>query len=440
MLAAAVPQIAFGVFGAIASCSSADGADGAVPVADASADTSVAPVDAADAASPRDARPVDAAPLPIVCASSSCATALVTTFGGYYLGDVGQGFCALLHDRTVACWGANGSGQLGRGEDAAAVEGSATPARVAGLEGVVALDHTCAIDKDGATWCWGRGPFLRAPPEAYDKTTTERAPAKLALPLATRVGFGALVACVATEDGVLCWGNNYEGQIGPFDTTPRGWSGPQKINLPPGAPVRQIAIGSATLIVRDDGTTLSLGANPPLGRVSSMAPDPYASSLTLGGVFAVDLAGDNACATAGGTGYCWGAAMPGAVDKLNRAYPRGIVTPEPIVEIATTPSVSNVGGSTVPYRWCAAAISGAVYCWGFNETGQAGSGTKDYADDAVRVVGLPERAVSVRTTRSTTCALLTNGKIYCWGSNYDGQLGNGKNKGLALAPEEVVLP
>ncbi len=435
--------VVLGSFGALASCSD-DGPSDASTL-DASTDTpDGVPVDASDVSAPSgDAGHVDAAPLPIVCASSPCATALVTTLGGYYLDYDGQGFCALLQDRTVACWGANVAGQLGRGEDAAAIESSSTPARVVGLEGVVALDHTCAVDDAGATWCWGTGPFLRPSPETYQGlTTTERVPVKLDLPRATRVGFGRRVACAATEDGVVCWGHNYHGQLGAFDTTPReAWYAPQKIHLPPGAPVRQIAIGDATLIVREDGSILSLGENPPLGRISSMAPDPYASSLTIGGILAVDLATDNACAAAAGTGYCWGGPMPGATDTLHRAYPKAIVTPEPIVEIATTQSVwSSSPDTKVPYRWCAVAASGAVYCWGFNENGQAGDGTKDFAYDAVRVVGLPERAVSVRTTRSTTCALLTNGKIYCWGGNYDGQLGNRKNRGLALVPEEVVLP
>ena len=59
------------------------------------------------------------------------------------------------------------------------------------------------------------------------------------------------------------------------------------------------------------------------------------------------------------------------------------------VDIATTPSFSMVGQTQVPYRWCAVAASGAVYCWGYNETGQAGTGTKEYVNDAALVAGLP---------------------------------------------------
>jgi alpha-tubulin suppressor-like RCC1 family protein len=46
----------------------------------------------------------------------------------------------------------------------------------------------------------------------------------------------------------------------------------------------------------------------------------------------------------------------------------------------------------------------------------------------------------VRTTPDSTCALLVNGKVYCWGSNYFGQLGNRKIREPSLTPQEVVLP
>jgi len=84
--------------------------------------------------------------------------------------------------------------------------------------------------------------------------------------------------------------------------------------------------------------------------------------------------------------------------------------------------------------------SGSVYCWGNNASGQAGDGTKEYAFEAVKVEGLPEPAAEVKTTADTTCALLTNGKVFCWGANYYGQLGNGEIKVRSLVPQEVVLP
>ncbi len=44
-----------------------------------------------------------------------------------------------------------------------------------------------------------------------------------------------------------------------------------------------------------------------------------------------------------------------------------------------------------------------------------GDGTKDYAYEAVKVQGLPAPAVQVEVTLDSTCAVLTSGKVYCWG-------------------------
>lgn len=404
--------------------------------ADASTDATPSDDDDAGGSPPaRDAGFVDVAPLPVECSSPPCATALVTTFPGLAL-DVGQGFCALLSDRTVACWGGNGSGQLGRGEAEGTISASEMPARVTGLERAVSLSHTCALDEDGATWCWGTGPFLQDP--LYWRVTTERTPVRLSLPPATQLGVSKQNGCIVATDGrVLCWGRAGTGQVGPGSIEQRGAT---EIELPPGPPIRRLVLGDATFFVRENGEVLSVGASNLIGRLTSIYPDPYPAPLPIDGVVALDVATSNACAAARGIGYCWGSKLPNSLDEFSRAYPRGLVIPEPVVDVATTPSVSTVGQLTAPYRWCAVAASGTVYCWGFNHNGQAGNGEKEYVYDAIPVAGLPAPAVSVKVTPSTSCALLTTGKIYCWGGNYDGQLGNGKTRGLAMVPEEVILP
>ena len=139
LLALAVPASLAAAVG----CFSSDEADLAVPpppVSDASSDGgSSVGHDAGESPDPTsDAGFGDVEPLPIECASPPCATALVTTFPGRY-GVTGEGFCAVLADGTVACWGASHSGQRGRGEAGASVFSSSTPERVLGLERIVEL-------------------------------------------------------------------------------------------------------------------------------------------------------------------------------------------------------------------------------------------------------------------------------------------------------------
>ena len=67
--------------------------------------------------------------------------------------------CALLADKTVACFGRNADGQLGDGTD----QDRMTPAVVQGLSNVTGLvageSHTCARIEGGDVRCWGRNDF-----------------------------------------------------------------------------------------------------------------------------------------------------------------------------------------------------------------------------------------------------------------------------------------
>jgi hypothetical protein len=436
------------VAGAAASCASDPDdafdteADGATPGVDA--DDSVG-VDAGSERTPprrRDAATSDAGPRPVVCTSSPCALSLTTTPGNE------DGFCALLEDGTVACWGQNQRRQLGRGADAT-YSGSAVPERVSGLSDITFLDHTCAVDKEGSTWCWGTGPYLNNPTRLL---TTEPTPVRLPLPAATMVALGVHlnpntgapdtgVGCVVTDGEILCWGTNRYGQVmvPPLDAGATAFYPPQPIAIPEGAAIESLVVGRATFIVRSDGTLLSWGANPPLGRVSSIVPDPYPGEVSLGGVIGVDVNEANACAVVAGIAHCWGLPFDSSsLATLQRALPEAIPTPEPLVQIATTSTLDRP--PLPPFRWCGVGVSGKVYCWEANQFGQAGDGTKDYALTPVAVVGLPDPAVVVKPAVQSTCALLTSGKVYCWGRNRAGQLGNGRPYESSVVPQEVILP
>lgn len=442
--------IAFSVLtasAAAASCSSSDDPS-APPIADAgregdTPEVTDAATDAATDASARDADTFDGKPRRVVCASSPCATALVTTLGRS-LDDKAEGFCVLLDDGTVACWGANGAGQLGRGEaEGDALVDSATAARVVGLSDVTSLDHTCAVDSTGGAWCWGTGPFWWTE-DGGSVSTTHTTPVKLDLPPATKVARSYATACAVVGGDVQCWGSNALGQLGPLAEVSSGE--PKRAALPQGALASSLIVGNATFVIRDDGSVVSWGGNPGIGRISPSFPDPFPQIVALTNVMQIDSAYDNTCAVANGIGYCWGARLlPTKGTVLERALPEAVGAPERLVQIATTrtdaASIFPEVREFKPFRWCAVGESGNVYCWGFNESGQAGNGNQEYVPRAARV-DLPEgtQVAQVKTTIDTTCALLTNGKVYCWGSNFNGQLGNGLNRGKSLVPTEVVLP
>jgi alpha-tubulin suppressor-like RCC1 family protein len=74
---------------------------------------------------------------------------------------------------------------------------------------------------------------------------------------------------------------------------------------------------------------------------------------------------------------------------------------------------------------CALLITRTVRCWGSNDHGQLGNGTKKTTTTPVDVSGL-KRATAITAGADFACAPVVLPKaVLCWGDNGSGQLGNG---------------
>lgn len=73
---------------------------------------------------------------------------------------------------------------------------------------------------------------------------------------------------------------------------------------------------------------------------------------------------------------------------------------------------------------CARRTDGSVWCWGYNLDGQTGSTPTAAQRSALPVAGL-SGATSISAGRYHTCAVTSGGVVRCWGANNFGQLGNG---------------
>src|SRR5262245_58238940 len=117
--------------------------------------------------------------------------------------------CALMHDRSVWCWGANDSGQLG-----IAGVNVTTMTPVHAFDGATAIAagefHTCAI-RDGAVYCWGDNPFGQVDATGLHVGGQHVfAPTLVAgLHDVVELALGETVSCARRGDGtVACWGDN----------------------------------------------------------------------------------------------------------------------------------------------------------------------------------------------------------------------------------------
>lgn len=88
---------------------------------------------------------------------------------------------------------------------------------------------------------------------------------------------------------------------------------------------------------------------------------------------------------------------------------------------------------------CALADDGKVWCWGDNQYGELGDGTTNNSGYPVWV-RLPRRAVDVSTGYSHSCAVLDDGTAYCWGANTGGRTAPTLDSEGVLVPTKIDAP
>lgn len=86
---------------------------------------------------------------------------------------------------------------------------------------------------------------------------------------------------------------------------------------------------------------------------------------------------------------------------------------------------------------CVVLAARGVKCWGNNNSGQLGDGTRNDSAIPVDVIGVSD-ALSITAGEKHNCVVLSSGKIECWGNNSEGQLGNDDLNWSALKPTEVL--
>ncbi|HKP55737.1 MAG TPA: hypothetical protein VJV78_03390 [Polyangiales bacterium] len=90
-------------------------------------------------------------------------------------------------------------------------------------------------------------------------------------------------------------------------------------------------------------------------------------------------------------------------------------------------SGSAVALSTMGQTTCALMADRTVRCWGDNSTGALGNGTNTNSSVAVQAQGL-EQVVQIDLGYLRACALLSDGTLRCWGDNNWGALRNGNQE------------
>ena len=426
--------------------------------------------------------PIDVNGLPVIAVSAGDQTTCA--------------IAAASPDATIGelwCWGRNNVGQI----DTTVLD-TGTPTRV-GMEGTwsqvgVGNDEVCGI-RDGLVRCWGRSNSGAIGNGIWAASFDE----SMALPILTadvvslgKRGFAPSVndtatfadfACARTGTKGYCWGGNQMGQLAtgapstrrtpvvvepPADQTwKRVWGGLQHV-------CAQTSTDELYCWGADYDGQISAGI--PRGVTQPCVADqpcdyakPTRAPTDITRVDDLVLGREYSCARDDTTIRCWGRANLGATPSGGIALPRapmssvwskmwggwygtcgltavgnfacwgnvaGVNTNAPANQ--NSPELQNiddvgVGDSTI----CAhRSTDNARVCWGSNGDGQVGNGT-NLAQAAPQALGLGT-VVDLAFGGRHGCAVTDTSGVACWGLNGNGQTGSAA--GQVLTPEPVMTP
>src|ERR1700722_8987360 len=276
-------------------------------------------------------------------------------------------------------------------------------------------------------------------------------------PTAIAAGYESGYA-IGSDSHLYAWGANSAGELG--DGTTTEVDAPVQVSLPTGVTAKAIAGGNSTAYaIGSNGKLYAWGDNNDgqLGNGTTIRSDtPVQVSLPTGVTPMAIAGGYHSGYAVGSDGklYSWGENTYG---ELGDATTTSSDTPVQVSLPTGVTATAIAGGSNTGY---AIGSDGKLYAWGFNGDGALGDGSTTGPDicDNVNPCSTAPGQVSLPAGVTATAiagglqdgyAIGSDGKLYAWGDNSFGELGNGADSGAecadgvglcSTAPVLVLLP
>lgn len=325
-------------------------------------------------------------------------------------------------------------------------------------------DHTCAIVADPATGqlsskCWGRNDVG----QVGNGSTVPNVLSGVQLP-ANVVGSGGFkqidlggehTCAVTATDSATCWGSNIFGRLG-IGNTVEQHAPANVLGLSSVVRVSAGAVHTCAVMQSFSATGAACwgrgGANGALGNSPSSfistVPVPVVGlefGLTFSFIEDISAGTEHTCAVVDAGALCWGANGQGQLGDTT-------TTPSQVpVAVSLPPTVIVRQVSASNFFSCALVndppVNGKVFCWGRDAQGQVGNGAPASSlpsptpvEVVDSVTGLPiVDAVQISTGTQHACALFGNGDIRCWGLNGSGQIGEQRMTCPFVCPSAVQV-
>jgi len=142
----------------------------------------------------------------------------------------------------------------------------------------------------------------------------------------------------------------------------------------------------------------------------------YTGSLRFADIAAAEVATAGVELGSGGL-YTWGTNSAGALGKGSTSFMEVVDEPTRVMTLDTYRAVT-AGGS----HFCAIRSDGTLWCWGTNTEGQLGVGDTTFRAAPTQVGN--RSWITVSALLEHTCAIRDDRTLFCWGRNDDGRVGD----------------
>lgn len=397
--------------------------------------------------------------------------------------------CVIASDDKVYCWGWNGYGRLGN----STTSNSTSPVEVdftGALAGktakslVVAGSYTCILASDNQVYCFGYGTEGALGQGAFANATVPVAVDTSGVlsgkTIQKIVGMSSSVCAFASDSKVYCWGYGWRGNLG-NGVTGANSAVPVAIDTSgalAGKTVSDLFGARKRTCVKTTDGSVSCWAEGPIGNNTNItrtsSPSPIYMSGDLNGLTINKMViGDyGSCSIASDNNiYCWGS---GEFGSLGRGFTgdtsapvalKGTDSSDEVIldakfktvfdgivyvqrsngelfsgEIGSalnflkdfgSSEIVEIKGVTGANKFlCALTDDEKLFCWGDNQYGQLGDGTSGVGPGNPQQISMTgdlsgKSILSFAVGNNAACAIASDNQVYCWGRNFDGLLGIG---------------
>lgn len=292
--------------------------------------------------------------------------------------------------------------------------------------GLIAREASCAVVAFALLACDQTGTVLFSQGLGGDGAasgSTTGAGGQPPITFLDALAVGPYHACLLAGGNMVCWGAGQNGALGLGDVMDRNV--PTRVDA--GADWVEVAVGEHhSCGLRQGGSLWCWGANASGQLGNGMGVDALTPTFVSTQGPAIKLAstyGTTCAIFADRSLWCWGANAEGQLAQDDPFTGVGVDRPVP-VRLGTDADWINVDAGQG--HACGIRAGGQLYCWGRNSDGELGLG--DGAPQQIRVmerVGTEDDWTEIRTGQNATCGIRAGGELWCFGSNFSGELGLG---------------